>query len=199
MTKLNYNNTRFLISAVNLKQLPEDVGIEIAFIGRSNAGKSSAINTITAINGLARISKTPGRTQAINIFQITDKYKIIDLPGYGYTKAPLHVSRKWMQTVNDYLKLRESLKVLILIMDIRHPLKPQDMQIIDWASVCNIKLHILLSKSDKLSKNQAAKTLYETQNKLSEYQNHVTIQLFSSHTKTGLQEMIKNLDHWSSE
>jgi GTP-binding protein len=196
MTNKIYNQAAFLLSAAELKQLPKDTGNEIAFIGRSNSGKSSAINTITGIKNLARASKTPGRTQTINLFNIDEHNRLVDLPGYGYTKAPVTVSQRWMEKVNEYLKTRKCLRALVLIMDIRHPLKEQDQRIIEWSAKCKLPIHILLTKSDKLKRSPALNTLKQVQQEIKKYGKLVTVQLFSSHDQTGLDEVHQKLDNW---
>lgn len=196
MSQSIYNKAAFLLSAAELEQLPADRGKEVAFIGRSNAGKSSAINTITGIKGLARTSKTPGRTQFINLFAIDERNRLVDLPGYGYTKAPASVSQNWMKKVNQYLKTRKCLRGLILIMDIRHPLKEQDQRIIEWSVKCKLPIHILLTKADKLKQNPALGVLQQVKKAISRYNDLVTVQLFSSHDKTGLEEAYQKLNSW---
>ena len=163
----NYQHATFQKSAVEINQLPSDNGVEIAFIGRSNAGKSSALNTITGVKGLARVSKTPGRTQAINIFDLSKTQRLIDLPGYGYAKVPRVVKERWAGNIDTYLQQRQSLMGLVLIMDIRHPLKELDQHLVDWTADCQVPTHILLTKADKLSRNQQNKTLAEVTQALS--------------------------------
>lgn len=196
MHKPNYNNATFLISAAAIHQLPSDEGFEVAFIGRSNAGKSSAINTITNIKGLARTSKTPGRTQTINLFRLDDYHRLVDLPGYGYAKVPLAVKKRWQDTINQYLERRHCLKGLIIVMDIRHPLKESDQQLIQWAVQYQVPLHILLTKSDKLNYGAAVTTLRNVQEALSMHQDLVSVQLFSSLDRTGLDQAIAKLNTW---
>lgn len=196
MNQSIYNKAAFLLSAAELEQLPADRGKEVAFIGRSNAGKSSAINTITGIKGLARTSKTPGRTQFINLFAIDERNRLVDLPGYGYAKAPASVSQSWIKKVDQYLKTRRCLRGLILIVDIRHPLKEQDQRVIEWAVKCKLPIHILLTKADKLKQNPALGTLQQVKKAISQYGDLVTVQLFSSHDKTGLEEAYQKLDSW---
>ena len=185
---IHYNAATFLLGAPTMKELPPDKGIEIAFIGRSNAGKSSAINTITGIKGLARSSKNPGRTQMLNLFKLDDNTRLVDLPGYGYAKVPLNLQEQWQEEVNAYLKKRRCLKALILIMDIRHPLKESDQKLIEWAVACQLPLHILLTKCDKLSRSEAKNTLQSVQQSLNHYGDQVTLQLFSSHERIGVEE-----------
>lgn len=185
---IHYNTATYLLSAPTMTDLPADEGCEIAFIGRSNAGKSSAINTITGIKGLARTSKNPGRTQMLNLFGLDNKNRLVDLPGYGYAKVPLKLQEQWHKEVNTYLKKRRCLRALILIMDVRHPLKDSDQELIEWAVVCNVRLHILLTKSDKLSRGAAKNTLQSVKQNLLHYGDTVTVQLFSSHDRTGVTE-----------
>ena len=153
---INLNKATFTISAPDIKRLPADTGVEVAFAGRSNAGKSSALNTLTRINGLARTSKTPGRTQLINVFEIADNHRLIDLPGYGFAKVPLEMKLKWQKALGEYLEKRECLKGLVILMDIRHPLKDLDMDLIQWAADSELPVLALLTKADKLSQGKAS-------------------------------------------
>lgn len=193
-----YQQAKYFVSAAELEQLPPDTGCEVAFIGRSNAGKSTALNMITGIKGLARTSKTPGRTQMINFFSLDDKCecRLVDLPGYGYAKVPRVVKERWEQTLDGYLRNRHSLKGLVIVMDIRHPLKEMDLAVITWAMKCKIPSHILLTKADKLKPHAARKTLKEVQEALSRYQNRVTVQCFSSLDRTGLEDAKATLNEW---
>lgn len=188
-----FNAATFLLSAPTMTELPPDKGAEIAFIGRSNAGKSSAINAITGIKGLARSSKNPGRTQMLNLFKLDDTKRLVDLPGYGYAQVPLNLQEQWHKEVNNYLKKRQCLKALVLVMDIRHPLKESDQELIEWAVACEVPLHILLTKSDKLSKSAAKNTLQSVQQSLFHYGEQVTLQLFSSHDRSGVSEAREHL------
>src|SRR3990167_2245734 len=196
--ELLYQQTRYLKSAADLSQLPDDEGSEVAFIGRSNAGKSSSLNVITGIKGLARTSKTPGRTQMINFFSLDERChcRLVDLPGYGYAKVPRMMKERWEQLVDDYLRDRRSLKGLIVVMDIRHPLKEMDREVIDWTVKCKVPTHILLTKADKLTSSAARKTLKEVQEALGHYREKVSIQLFSYMDRTGLDEIKAVLDEW---
>lgn len=196
MNRPQYNQATFLLSAPSMADLPPDSGIEVAFIGRSNAGKSSAMNTITGIKGLARTSKTPGRTQTMNLFVLDEVRRLVDLPGYGYAKVPLAVKQRWQRVLHDYLERRESLAGLVLVMDIRHPLKETDQQYIEWATLAEVPVHILLTKADKLSRGSAFSTLQQVRNALQRYGTLVTSQIFSSHDKTGLEEALLQLDCW---
>lgn len=196
MNKPHYNQATFLLSAPSMAELPSDTGIEVAFIGRSNAGKSSAMNTITGIKGLARTSKTPGRTQTMNLFGLDEKRRLVDLPGYGYAKVPLAVKQRWQKVLHEYLERRVSLAGLVLVMDIRHPLKETDQQYIEWATIAEVPVHILLTKSDKLSRGAALDTLQQVRNALQRYGELVSTQLFSAHDRTGLDEAILQLDNW---
>ncbi len=191
-----YQNAYFLLSVADVKQLPPDQGIEVAIVGRSNAGKSSVLNRLTQIRQLARVSKTPGRTQLLNIFVLDETRRIVDLPGYGFAKVPLAAKMKWQKTVDIYIRQRESLKGLLMVMDIRHPLKDLDKQLLDYCEHRGLAVHILLNKADKLSKSAAATTLQEVKASLTGYHNSVTFQLFSASKGTGLNELHKQLDEW---
>ncbi len=191
-----YHQAKFLISASQLSETPEDQGKEVAFAGRSNAGKSSAINALTRQNNLARISKTPGRTQLLNFFEIDEKRKFVDLPGYGYAKVPLDVKKKWHKMMESYLGERNALCGIILVMDVRHPLTDFDMQMIEWCEYTRLHLHILLTKADKLKYGAAKNTLLRVQKELQAVDVEVTLQLFSSLKKTGLEDVHQVLDQW---
>ncbi len=191
-----YHQAKFMLSASKLSEAPEDQGKEVAFAGRSNAGKSSAINTLTRQNSLARISKTPGRTQLLNFFEIDETRKIVDLPGYGYAKVPLAVKKQWHQMMENYLHKRKALCGIILMMDIRHPLTDFDMQMIEWCEHTQLPLHILLTKADKLNYGAAKNTLFKVQKELSDIDVDVTLQLFSSLKKTGIADAHHMLDQW---
>lgn len=191
-----YTHSRYFCSAHKLSQLPPDEGIEIAFAGRSNAGKSSALNTITRSKALARVSRTPGRTQLINFFQVDDGRFLVDLPGYGYAKVPAATRRHWQHTLNQYLETRKALLGLFLIMDIRHPLQPLDWQMIEWCMSAETKLHILLTKSDKLSHSAALKALHETHRQLEAAQVDASLQTFSALKQIGLEDAHSVLDEW---
>lgn len=190
-----YQRATFLKSVATLDQLPSDEGFEVAFIGRSNAGKSSALNTITGIKSLARTSKTPGRTQTINLFTLDEERRLADLPGYGYAKVPLVVKQRWEHIIDTYLQTRQCLVALVVVMDVRHPLKEIDRQIIAWTASCGIQTHVLLTKADKLKPSEARRTLKEVSEELSIYSN-ITLQLFSSLKKQGIEEMHAKLNQW---
>ena len=193
--KMNFNQAQFVISAANLQACPDNSLAEVAFAGRSNAGKSSAINTITGHNRLARISKTPGRTQLINFFALDEGRHLVDLPGYGFAKVPLKVKDKWQRELEQYLRQREALVGLILLSDIRHPLKEFDRMMIDWAVQSDLPLHILLTKSDKLKRGAAQNTLLAVQKEIAALDN-VTVQLFSSLKNVGVDEARTKLGDW---
>lgn len=197
--KPEYQKATYLKSAAELSQLPADTGIEVAFIGRSNAGKSSALNTITGIKGLARTSNTPGRTQMINLFSVDANRRLVDLPGYGYAKVPRVVKERWEQNIDAYLQSRACLHGLILVMDIRHPLKELDVTVINWTVKCKVPLHILLTKADKLSNQAAKKALREVEEALEKYGKKVSVQVFSSIKRIGLEEVQEKLDQWFTE
>lgn len=185
--------TVFLKSVAKLEQLPTDQGAEVAFIGRSNSGKSTAINSITGRKGLAKTSKTPGRTQLLNFFQINEHLRLVDLPGYGFANVPNDKKVDWEETVATYLKIRKSLKGLIITMDIRHPLKDRDQTMLKWASYYQIPVYILLTKADKLTRNQAANALKQTAQQLA---NTCEIQLFSATKSIGLADARHRILNW---
>lgn len=191
-----YHQAKFSTSASALSNAPADEGKEIAFAGRSNAGKSSAINTITGQNSLARISKTPGRTQLLNFFQLDEQRKLVDLPGYGYAKVPVAVKQKWQAMMTTYLMERKALCGIILVMDVRHPLTDFDWQMIHWGEHAKLPLHILLTKADKLKYGAAKNTLLKIQRDLGEASTEITLQLFSSLKKTGIDDVHHILDLW---
>ncbi len=191
-----YRSAHYTVSATQLSQLPPDSGFEVAFAGRSNAGKSSAINTITGIKALARISKTPGRTQMINFFHLDDERAMVDLPGYGYAKVPEKMKLKWQATLSKYLETRQSLRGLMLMMDIRHPLKNFDLQMLDWAKQAQLPIHILLTKSDKLGRGAGGNTLQQVRKELKDTGLEASVQLFSSLNHQGRDEAIQVLDNW---
>lgn len=186
----------FIKSASQLEQCPLDQGAEVAFAGRSNAGKSSALNTLTRAR-LARTSKTPGRTQLINFFGLDEEHRLVDLPGYGYAKVPLELKEHWKQHLDAYLTRRNSLAGVVLVMDIRHPLSEFDRMMLEWADVTGLPAHILLSKMDKLSFGAAKGVLIKVQNTVrKEYGNRATVQLFSSPKRYGVEEAHGVLESW---
>jgi GTP-binding protein len=195
MRAMHYNQATFVTSAANLAACPPESLAEVAFAGRSNAGKSSAINAITNQTRLARISKTPGRTQLINFFGLADGRFLVDLPGYGFAKVPLSVKNKWQEELEKYLRRRQVLCGLVLLSDIRHPLKEFDRMMIDWAVQSGLPLHLLLTKSDKLKRGAAQNTLLAVQKELKPFSN-VTVQLFSSLKNDGVTEVRTKLDEW---
>lgn len=190
------HNATFFTSVNQLKDLPNHMGIEIAFAGRSNAGKSSAINTLANRNRLAFVSKTPGRTQQINFFKLNSENFLVDLPGYGYANVPYAIRQHWQNLLSKYLQTRQSLKGMILIMDIRHPLQVLDIQMLDWFSPTGKAIHILLTKADKLSKQRAHSTLNEVSLFVKDAYPHCSIQLFSSLTPTGVEEANTLINKW---
>jgi GTP-binding protein len=184
-----FPQVRFLLSVAGVEQFPPDEGREVAFAGRSNAGKSSAINAIMARHGLARTSKTPGRTKLLNFFELESGRRIIDLPGYGYAEASPAERAQWTSLI-DFLPERASLKGLFLIVDIRRGLTPQDEQLFEWAASAGWQVHVLLTKSDKLNQRDRAAALKATQAVLGE---KMTTQVFSALEKTGVQQAQKRL------
>lgn len=191
-----YQKATYLKSAPNLSHCPPDAGYEVAFAGRSNAGKSSALNVITSQKSLARVSKTPGRTQMINLFTLDEQRRLVDLPGYGFAKVNVQVKRLWEAGLAEYVEKRQALKGLMLMMDVRHPLQPLDIMMLDWTRELNLPLHILLTKADKLSRNQASKALLGLQSQLKQQYPNASAQLFSSLNKQGLDQAWLKLDEW---
>lgn len=192
-----FQNAKFFTTVNHLKDLP-DTPAEIAFVGRSNAGKSSAINTLTNHVRLAYVSKTPGRTQHINFFELENGNFMVDLPGYGYAQVPEAIRAHWVKLLGDYLQQRRQLIGLILIMDSRHPLKALDIQMLDFFHITGRPVHILLSKADKLSKNDQIKTLAAVKKSLKPYTDlqKISVQLFSSLKKQGMDEVNQVVGSW---
>lgn len=192
-----FQNAKFFTTVNHLKDLP-DTPAEIAFVGRSNAGKSSAINTLTNHVRLAYVSKTPGRTQHINFFKLENGNFMVDLPGYGYAQVPEAIRAHWVKLLGDYLQQRRQLIGLILIMDSRHPLKALDIQMLDFFHITGRPVHILLSKADKLSKNDQIKTLAAVKKSLKPYTDRqkISVQLFSSLKKQGMDEVNQVVGSW---
>ena len=183
-----FDRATYVASAHDLEQLPADYGYEVAFVGRSNAGKSSAINTLAHHKRLAFVSKTPGRTQLINFFALGDERTLVDLPGYGYAKVPPAVKAHWEKLLAAYLSSRIALKGLIVIMDARHPMRPLDREMLEWYRPTNKPVHVLLTKADKLTRSDQQQTLIALRKSLADGQFNATAQLFSSLKKTGVEE-----------
>lgn len=194
--KINFQRAKYTISAPSIKQCPEDIGAEVAFAGRSNAGKSSALNTLAHQNKLARTSKTPGRTQLINFFEVQPGIRIVDLPGYGFAKVPERIKREWQKNMSEYLEKRESLKAIVLVMDIRHPLADFDRMMCDWALDVEMPVHILLTKSDKLKRGPAQATLLSVKKEMAYLGDLLTVQTFSSLKKDGITILENQLSQW---
>jgi GTP-binding protein len=184
-----FEKAEYLTSAAQLKQCPEDSGAEVAFAGRSNAGKSSALNALTRNSKLARTSKTPGRTQLLNFFELESSRRLVDLPGYGYAKVPDALKKQWQNLIDQYLRQRRSLRGLVLVMDIRHPMSDFDNMMLDWGAACQMPVHILLSKSDKLKKMAQAKQLSAVNKILGARQQTVSLQTFSSLKRDGIDSL----------
>ena len=196
---LNYQQPHFVMSAPDIRHLPSDTGIEVAFAGRSNAGKSSALNTLTNQKSLARTSKTPGRTQLINLFEVADGKRLVDLPGYGYAEVPEEMKRKWQRALGEYLEKRQSLQGLVVLMDIRHPLKDLDQQMIEWAVDSNIAVLVLLTKADKLASGARKAQLNMVREAVLASNGDVLVETFSSLKKQGVDKLRQKLDTWFSE
>ena len=189
-------NATFLTTVANLKDLPPHALKEVAFVGRSNAGKSSAINTLAGRTRLAYVSKTPGRTQHLNYFTIAENKYLVDLPGYGFAKAPLSVRSQWESLLSPYLQKRAPLVGLVLIMDARHPMTDLDIRMLDWMAPTGRPVHVLLSKADKLSRQQSTQVLRDVRAMLALRGDLLTAQLFSSLKKTGVEEAEATLSAW---
>ena len=193
-----YQQTQFLTSAATLTQTPPDSGYEIAFAGRSNAGKSSVINTLCQQKKLARTSRTPGRTRLLNFFRVDATRRLVDLPGYGYARVAASIKQQWQRNLADYLEKRHCLRGLILVMDARHPLKSYDCHMLDWANTISLPVHILLTKSDKLNPTDARLCLQQVRQALLAHQLTASAQTFSSHKHWGITEAQARLDQWFS-
>ena len=194
---INYRKASFLTSAPDITRLPPDEGYEVAFAGRSNAGKSSSLNTLTQQTGLARTSKTPGRTQLINVFALEEPdRRLIDLPGYGYAKVPMAMKLKWQKSLSEYLQKRDCLKGLVVLMDIRHPMKDLDQDLIFWAVDQKLPVLVLLTKADKLKQGKQKSELLKLREASLAFQGDVAVELFSSLKRTGVPQLSRKLDEW---
>ncbi len=194
--KIHYQNTHFITSAPDIRHLPEDEGVEIAFAGRSNAGKSSALNRLTNQKSLAKTSKTPGRTQLINLFKVEEGCHIVDLPGYGFAQVPVEMKNKWQKSLGEYLQKRECLKGLVVLMDIRHPMKDLDQQMIFWAIDSRIPVQVLLTKADKLKSGARKQTLLKIRKQVETFGGDVSVDVFSSLKGLGVDQLRAKLDTW---
>lgn len=191
-----YRQARFLTSAARIKGLPPDEGREVAFAGRSNAGKSSAINVLCDQRSLARTSKTPGRTQMINFFSLDGQRRLVDLPGYGYARVPVAMRDAWRRLMSRYLSERQSLVGLVVVMDIRHPLTGQDREMLGWAAARGLPVHVLLTKADKLRRGPAMDTARQVAAALGEAGIEATVQPFSALRREGVEDAHGVLDDW---
>jgi len=189
----------FSKSAEKLSQLPVESNAEVAFAGRSNAGKSSALNALTGRRKLAHVSKTPGRTRLINFFEVDQASFLVDLPGYGYAQVPGDMKRQWARLLTGYLNQRRQIRGLIVVMDARHPMMPLDRQLLDWFAATGKPVHVLLTKADKLSRSQAAAQLRKVQAALRKDYPGCTAQIFSSSTKQGLEEAERIISDWLTD
>ncbi|MDN3608696.1 ribosome biogenesis GTP-binding protein YihA/YsxC [Vibrio ostreicida] len=194
--KIHYQNTHFITSAPDIRHMPEDEGIEVAFAGRSNAGKSSALNRLTNQKSLAKTSKTPGRTQLINLFKVTDGCHIVDLPGYGFAQVPLEMKKKWQKSLGEYLQKRQCLKGLVVLMDIRHPMKDLDQQLIYWAVDSGIPVQVLLTKADKFKSGARKAQVLKIKEDAKGFGGDVHVAAFSSLKGIGVDVLRNKLDQW---
>ncbi len=197
-SEINFNKATFTQSAPSIRECPPEEGVEVAFAGRSNAGKSSAINALTNNGKLARTSKTPGRTQLINFFDISTTQRLVDLPGYGYAKVSREMKEQWQKHLSEYLRSRKCLQGLVLLMDIRHPLQEFDTTMINWAAEANMPVHILLTKADKLSRGNAGSILLEVKKEMKNtgLNDLVSVQTFSALKNTGVDLLKIKLQEW---
>jgi len=193
LSKNPYHDARFILSARTLEQCPEDTGGEVAFAGYSNTGKSSVINAITGVHGLARASKAPGRTRLLNFFSLGPGRRLVDLPGFGYARVPAEMKQQWEETMSRYFANRRSLLGLMLIMDIRRPLKEFDRFLLAWCREADLPVHVLLNKADKLSSSAGNMVLQKV---LKEAGSFATVQLYSARSGNGVDESRKRLDGW---
>ncbi|WP_440903132.1 ribosome biogenesis GTP-binding protein YihA/YsxC [Catenovulum sp. SX2] len=193
---MKYQDAKFLTSAPDIHSLPTDEGFEVAFAGRSNAGKSSALNCLTEQKGLARTSKTPGRTQLINLFELDEQRKLVDLPGYGFAKVPLAIKEKWQKSLGEYLQKRECLVGLVVLMDIRHPMKDLDQDLIYWAVDSELPVLVLLTKADKLKQGARNATLKQIREASLAFCGDVSVELFSSLKGLGVKQLTRKLNEW---
>jgi GTP-binding protein len=194
--EITFHTAHFLTSVPEVRLAPPDTGAEAAFAGRSNAGKSSALNAITGQRSLARTSKTPGRTQQINFFDLGDDRRLVDLPGYGYAKVPHAMKDKWQRHLAEYLRLRRSLRGLVLLMDCRHPLTEYDQNMLTWCTDANLPVHILLTKSDKLKRGPANSVLLAVRKQLPTWHPRASVQLFSALKNAGVDAAREVLSSW---
>ncbi len=190
-----YRRAKFLKGATKIAGCPVDTGMEVAFAGRSNAGKSSALNVLTCNKSLSRTSKTPGRTQMINFFELDEHRRLVDLPGYGYAKVPETVRKKWQRHMMDYLKQRQSLQGLVVLMDIRHPLTGADKLMLQWSQF-GLPIHVLLTKADKLKRGPAKASFLKVKSQIEKDYSGVSVSLFSAFKKTGVEELTQVIDSW---
>nr|WP_055735056.1 ribosome biogenesis GTP-binding protein YihA/YsxC [Agarivorans gilvus] len=196
MAQYHFQNTHFITSAPNIQAMPEDSGIEVAFAGRSNAGKSSALNALTRQKSLARTSKTPGRTQLINVFEISEGFRLIDLPGYGFAQVPEEIKKQWQKSLSEYLQDRQSLQGIVVLMDIRHPFKDTDNGLIQWAVDCDLPVLALLTKADKLKQGARKAAVLKGRETAKAFGGEVRVEAFSSLKKQGLDILQNTLASW---
>jgi GTP-binding protein len=191
-----YQQSTFIMGTPDSRRVPADEGIEVAFAGRSNAGKSSALNVLTEQKSLARISKAPGRTREINFFAVREAVRLVDLPGYGYAKVSKSMKGEWQRNIARYLETRQSLCGVVLLMDVRHPLKEYDQQVLSWCYSAALQTHVLLTKADKLKRGPAQAALLQTRKALERLHPEASSQLFSAHTRAGNEQLQQVLNQW---
>ncbi len=193
---MDFHRCQFFKSAQDPADFPPESGPEVAFAGRSNAGKSSALNALVGHRTLARVSKTPGRTRLINFFELATGARLVDLPGYGYAKVPAAIRLQWRGLIESYIEHRATLRGVVILMDVRHPHSDTDRQLLEWLQALGRPAHVLITKSDKLSRGAAEKALIAAQRELPKFHASVSAQLFSAPRKTGLPELLARLQAW---
>ncbi len=196
---MKITSSRFVLSAFKPEDEPTTPGPDVVFLGRSNVGKSSLINGLLGEKGLARTSSQPGRTQSVNFYRVNEVCHFVDLPGYGFAKVPLAVKREWTKQLENYLQKRESLRGLILLMDVRHPMQPFDQQMLNWALEASMPVHILLTKADKLKRGPASSALLKVRSELKPHGQLASVQLFSAMKHSGHEALIKVLNAWLTD
>jgi GTP-binding protein len=199
MKKTNLHGAEFLLGARDRRQFPPDCGLEVAFAGRSNAGKSSAMNVLTGSRRLARVSKVPGRTREINFFRLDERRRLVDLPGYGYAEVPETLRQQWTRTMEDYLLRRQSLRGVVLVVDARHAFTAADLRFLDWLAPRRLPLHILLTKADKLGQASARDHLARAVLAAARLDGPITLQLFSATHRLGIDEARRHIGEWMEQ
>lgn len=196
---LAFEQAEFIAGARVPSRFPPDLGREVAFAGRSNAGKSSVLNALTGRQALARTSKQPGRTREVNFFRLTEDRRLVDLPGYGFARVPAAIQRQWELTLRRYLAERASLAGLVVVMDIRHAFRDLDLHLLEWAEAARLPVHLLLTKADKLGRGRQNEALRAARGRCGEMASGVSVQLFSAPKKLGVDALRERVAQWLGE